>query len=538
MKILGFWALGLALAACSGSTSSSAPNKHDGGSEAADSGRDARSDATDSGADVADAADASPVACTRDGDCAAGELCASNRVDEISYEPDDHPVCTPASDVIGQAPPSWKWQAGGRPLTARLCVAGGLDTGASSAAAARRAREEQLLQAAGVTTVRVDLTWSAIEPAKGTFDYSAYDPMVDAARSAGLDVIGIVDYGVPWATTQTTTNDKYPPDDPADYGDYAAALATHYAGRIHRFELWNEPNIGLRFMLPTVNGDPAKYADLMTAGATAIHQACPTCTVYSAGLSFHQQVVVNGAVEFVSDMLSARPHAFDGSVDAFGFHAYPLYPPSVGPEVEGNGERSISGMIDDLHAVLALRKAPALPFALTEVGWPTSTYSNVDDATQARFTARETLLAASLGADPVCLFTLSDGANHGSYPPEDDFGLYNYDSADPASVISPKAARDALAWIARLGANAAPDGGSQSVAQSDPSHGQFALDFGSGSARWTALWRTGAAGSVHLAGETRSAYDLDGNLIASPAGGALDVTVSDAPIYLVASPPP
>ncbi len=445
--------------------------------------------------------------CATDSDCTGSELCVTGAVQEISLEPGDKPVCRPADKVIGNAPPTWAWQGGGRPLAARLCMAMALDNGSDAAAQARQARELSLLEAAGVRTLRLDMTWSVIEPHKGTFDFSAYDQKIQAAHDAGFDIIGILAYGVPWATTATSTDDRFPPDNPQDYADYAAEVAKHFAGKIHRYELWNEPNGGYRFFRPNLNGDAARYAKLMVAGAKAVHGACADCTVYSAGLFFHQQIV-NGAVEFTHDMLTADAHAFDG-IDGFGLHPYPLYPPAAAPEDNDDGERALGGMVDDIRAVFGLHEVTLPPTAVTETGWPS--YGQVDEPTQARFLARELLLAASLGLDPLCWFTLTDGPNHGTFPPEDDFGIYHFGSDDPAQSPSPKPARDALAYLSKIGTGATPAGPSQDSTLNDPASGRFALDFDAPGGRWSALWNVAGTTTVHLPGETRHAFDVTGS---------------------------
>ena len=465
--------------------------------------------------------------CVADGDCNAGEVCAVGRVHELEPEPDDVARCIRETDAIGHAKPSWKLESGGRGLDARLCIAGGLNRGAGASSDAIRARQKELLVATGARMIRLDFTWSVIEPAKGQFDYSKLDPMVDVATAAGLDVIAILAYGTPWATTLTTTDDKYPPDDPADYADYARAVAQHFAGKVTHFELWNEPNGGWRFFRPKLNGDAAKYGQMMVAAASAIHDTCSDCEVVSAGLFFHEEVV-NGALEFTQDMLSADATAFT-SVDAYGIHPYTRYPPAAAPEDDTPPERALSGMLDDVEAVFALHHAKEPPVAATELGWPS--YAPVSEAIQANYLVRELLLGASLGMDPLCWFNLADGPNHGTFPPEDDFGLYRFGSDDPTGAIDAKPARDALAFLAKLGKDAVPAGASKLGAFHAPTAGHFALDFAAPSGTWTALWQTDATPTaLHLAGESRHAVDLFGNTLADPA---VDVSVSDAPIYLV-----
>jgi polysaccharide biosynthesis protein PslG len=468
--------------------------------------------------------------CVADGDCADGEVCAVARVRELSLEPDDDARCIAASDAIGSAPPTWTFVAGGAALADRLCLAGGLNRGAGAESDAIRARQVELIGAAGVRLMRLDFTWSVIEPAKGALDFSQFDPMVDAASAAGLEVLGIVAYGTPWASSLTSSDDRYPPDDAADYASFARALAEHYQGKVRRWELWNEPNGGWRFFRPDLNGDAAKYGAMMVAAARSIHEACSDCTVYSAGLFFHTQVV-NGALEFSHDMLSADASAFD-FVDAYGIHPYTLYPPKTRPEDDAPPERALSGMVEDIARVFAEHHAALPPIAATELGWPS--YAPVTEPIQASYLAREILLGASLGLDPLCWFTLADGPDHGTFPPEDDFGLYRFGSDDPAGTIDAKPSRDAMAFLAEIGKNAVPAGASPLAGFFDPGAGRFALDFTTAAGTLTALWQTdGAPFALHLDGETRHAVGLDGQALAVPAGGTLDLDVSDALVFLL-----
>src|SRR4029079_12968695 len=63
---------------------------------------------------------------------------------------------------------------------------------------------------------------------------------------------------------------------------FAVALATQYAGRVHYYEVWNEPNLPWFFTPQLKNGkfvSPAKYRALVTAFATGIHSVTPNAVV-------------------------------------------------------------------------------------------------------------------------------------------------------------------------------------------------------------------------------------------------------------------
>ncbi len=424
--------------------------------------------------------DAGPRACRTHTSCGEGQRCAVGSIAEIAVEPGERGACTPVEALLGFEPRPLVVRPGGGALADRLCLAQGISPGAGNDAL--RARQVELLRASGARLVRLDFRWASIEREAGRFDFSAHDPVVDAADAAGVEVLALLGYGVPWATSAEATDEFFPPDDPADFARYATEVARRYAGRIDRFEIWNEPNGGYRFWKPTAHGDAAAFGALQAAAASAVRAECEGCTIYSAGLFFHEQLI-NGALEFTNDMLEAAPGALRDA-DAFGLHPYPLYPPDSPPEGEG-ASRSFAAIDADVRELLA-RHGASLPIAATELGWPV--YGRVDEDAQARLLSRAMLLGAALGWDPICWFNVTDGPLHGSFPPEDDFGLYRFGSEDPASPIDPKPARDALAWLARIGEDAVVAGAREDPALHDPARGRFALDFDAPGGRWTVLW--------------------------------------------------
>lgn len=431
-------------------------------------------------ADAGALPDAGPRRCTTHARCPEAERCAVGDVGEISVEAGEEGWCRPAAALLGSAAPSHAYRPGGRPLAERLCVAQALQAGAG--ADALRARQLELLSASGARLVRIHILWSTVQPTRDGFDFSAYDPLVEAATGAGVELLVVLAYGAPWAASATEADHHFPPDDPEDFARYAGEVAARYAGRIRRYEIWNEPNGGYRFWKPTVHGDAAAFAELTARAAASVRAACDDCIISGAGLFFHEQVI-NGAIEFTQDWLTARPDGL-AQLDAFGVHPYPLYPPQAPPEGDATS-RAFSGMDDDVRAVLARHGAPPLPLAATELGWPS--YGAVDEAQQARWLTRAMLLGAALGWDPLCWYELSDRELRGTYPPEHDFGLYRFGSQDPAQPIDPKPARDALAWLASIG-EGARFAGARAPPLHDPEAGRYALDFEGPSGRWTALW--------------------------------------------------
>src|SRR5262249_35934996 len=90
----------------------------------------------------------------------------------------------------------------------------------------------------GVSRVRMDFPWSAVEPRKGVYDYSNHDALVASLAARGMTLHLILDY----------TNRFYPPTGDAAFvsttvpafAAYAKAAAVHFAGKGVTFEIWNE----------------------------------------------------------------------------------------------------------------------------------------------------------------------------------------------------------------------------------------------------------------------------------------------------------
>ena len=331
------------------------------------------------------------------------------------------------------------------------CVSTHIPRGTDPVASAHRAFELAQLAALGVETIRQDFLWHQIEPTPGELVFDAYDRLVDDAAAVGIEVIALLAYGNPWATAATENDRFYPPDDPADFAAFAAATADHFRGRVWRYEVWNEPNAGFRFFKPNVKGDPAAFARIVDAAARAVHGVDPDAHVALGGLFYHGQFgLIMSAPEFLAAAIDAAPEMVD-AIDAVAIHPYPQYPPSVGPENQGEYEVDFGSMMAAVDRVFSERDHPSPPVWITEVGWPVS--GDVTETRQAAYLARSFLLGAAERVELWCAYTLLNGRDQGSAIPESDFGLlWYYD--DPESETLSARAKSAYGALAALFAQA------------------------------------------------------------------------------------
>jgi len=142
----------------------------------------------------------------------------------------------------------------------------------------------QDLRDLGVTWVRWDLEWQAIQPDNSKeYQWEASDRVANTAQKYGIKSLGIITYAPEWAHKEPWIEGKqYPPDDPKTFATFAGVVVGRYKGIINTWEIWNEPNIE-NFWYPSPNAE--KYATLLKASYTKIKEVNPQAIVISAGLS-------------------------------------------------------------------------------------------------------------------------------------------------------------------------------------------------------------------------------------------------------------
>lgn len=360
----------------------------------------------------------------------------------------------PLPDVPPELPPRRSLPPSPRPLSdlVGFSLPGrDLPVGASPSARGRRAWALRTLRALGLHRVRREIFWRDVEPSPGAFSWDSYDALLDECRAAGVDVLAVLAYGNRWASAAPGATDYYAPDDPSTFARYAAATVARYHDRVRDWEVWNEPNAGFRFWLPTVRGDPSAFGRLVSLTRESAVAADPMARVAFGGTVFLPQLITGG-VEFARRAFEATP-SLAPSLGAYAMHAYTLYPPRVSPESEGRGEVSHVHKIEETAAMLeASGYDLARPLWITETGWPVT--ADVPEERQARYLVRAVLLSALAGVDGVWLYELGDGSGRGELVPEDLFGIYRYDP-DTADEVdpAPKRSADALrALFSALGA--------------------------------------------------------------------------------------
>ena len=177
-----------------------------------------------------------------------------------------------------------------------------------------------LIAAAGIKVVRMDLGWAGIERQKGRYDWSAYDELTANLEKRGLQPLYILDYSNPLyeetvlsrnpvtGQEQRDTASPQRPESVAAFARWAAAAAERYRGRRVIWEIWNEPNISFWKPKP----DVAQYNTLALATCRAIRAADPAATLIGPAtseipLQFLEDHFACGILEYL-DGVSVHPY--------------------------------------------------------------------------------------------------------------------------------------------------------------------------------------------------------------------------------------
>jgi hypothetical protein len=251
----------------------------------------------------------------------------------------------------------------------------------------------------GVRWIREDFAWARIEPERGRYDWQRTDELMAAAAAAEVDVLAILDYSAPWATSDPGGDLEAPPRADADYARFARAVVDRYGEGgafwdradpvrpLAAVELWNEP-WGFFFWRP--EPDPARYATLARAAAEAIRAADRDVDVLVPADLL--QVRADGAVRPWFAALLEADGGLPDLVDGWTVHPYPS-PRAAGPGADGDLRYSVK-RVAEVRAV-AERERAIHPIWITEIGWTTAaeTEDGVSEEEQAQY-LEETLALA------------------------------------------------------------------------------------------------------------------------------------------------
>jgi Glycosyl hydrolases family 39 len=196
------------------------------------------------------------------------------------------------------------------------------------------------------------LTWPDIEPTKGVWRFENVDKSLQAAQAHGTDVLFTLGLTPTWASARPQEPSGYKPGyaaepiDIQDWRDFVSAVATRYKGRVHEYEIGNEPNLHQFW-----TGSLDQMLALVREASPIIHGIDPTAIIVSPSATKGTD-----GVRWLAEFLQKGGGQY---VDVIGFH---FYVPKQPPE-------SMLPLIKQIQQTMADNGAAGKPLWDTEAGW-------------------------------------------------------------------------------------------------------------------------------------------------------------------------
>jgi hypothetical protein len=151
-----------------------------------------------------------------------------------------------------------------------------------------RERAFQRARQLGVTRLRVNLLWTYTmgrsasrarrKPKRIAYDFTEVDSLIDAAAKRGIRIhLSLTGPAPRWANAKKSLRRAWYKPNARYFGQFASIAAEHFAGRVDRYSIWNEPNY--KTWLGPIKIAPRLYRSLYTRGYAAIKKADPRAKV-------------------------------------------------------------------------------------------------------------------------------------------------------------------------------------------------------------------------------------------------------------------
>jgi hypothetical protein len=172
--------------------------------------------------------------------------------------------------------------------------------------------------------------WTYIELAKGQYDWAHVDLVVEAAEAEGLILVARIDHVPAWARPPGTSDRYLDERGMREYGDFVAAFARRYQGRVSHYIIWNEPNTTFEWGFRPV--DPVAYVALLKTAYQRIKAVDPRAVVLPAALAPTLERTAENLndLDYLQRMYDAGAREYFDlmNIHAYGFQNPPDDPPA------------------------------------------------------------------------------------------------------------------------------------------------------------------------------------------------------------------
>ena len=224
--------------------------------------------------------------------------------------------------------------------------------------------------------MRDHIAWKLVEPEKGHFEYGRQDWYVQQAVDHNVDLILTLGFVPRWASSTPDTKCRVglgqcgEPRDINEWRNFVRTVAAHYKGRVHYYEVWNEPNDTLYY-----GGSIQGMVRMTQTASEVLKQVDPSIQLISG------PPVGPEGVKWLDRFLQAGGGKY---ADIIGFHFYVAPGPPEG----------IYRLAEQVQGMMSHYGVADKPLWNTEIGWMGV---SLTEYWQAAYVARTLLLLRSAG---------------------------------------------------------------------------------------------------------------------------------------------
>jgi Glycosyl hydrolases family 39 len=201
--------------------------------------------------------------------------------------------------------------------------------------------------------------WPQLESERNRWTFSTLDNYVDAAEQHGVEIILPLGPTPAWASSRPEEKSAYrpgnaaPPADLEDWREYVRAIGTRYKGRIHEYEIWNEPNLKEFY-----SGSISEMLNMARIAYATLKEVDPSVVVCSPSATGTQ------GMPWLDMYLQAGGGKY---ADVIGYHFY----------VTPNPPEKMLPLIQQVQALMQRRGVDKKPLWNTETGWAIENHQSV-----------------------------------------------------------------------------------------------------------------------------------------------------------------
>ena len=221
------------------------------------------------------------------------------------------------------------------------------------------------------------VTWPDLEPSRGQWRFDNLDRSLAMAEAHNTEVLMTLGLTPPWASARPGEPSAYQPGfaaEPRDMEDwrvFVRTVATRYKGRIHAYEIWNEPNLKQFW-----SGTADQLLALTREAHGIIKSVDPTAIIVSPSATSTY------GTPWLSEFLSKGGGQF---VDVIGYHFYVTPKP---PE-------EMLPLVQTVKQIMAMQNVGEKPLWDTESGWLLTAHIGTEELGAAYLARSYILLWAS-----------------------------------------------------------------------------------------------------------------------------------------------